>query len=231
MKNFILLVCALLLTNFGIAQVQNSFTLYEMKVKTGGERALAELFDDYWGEAKFKSGGVSIERISIGDNEMTHRIIIFGEVGNRGRVEGDVTSAEWNLFRERVNNYVEEWGPSAAGRFMSYFGGAPNDYPYIQLYEFEAENPMAFKTAFDKIAAKLTKIQDGRPMAMGNYDIGGGGATHWVAIGHKDLGDLFKQKVKYEGVPKVLQEFIANRGTTNATRNFTINVIKWYGSL
>ena len=57
MKNFILLVCALLLTNFGIAQVQNSFSLYEMKVKTGGERALAELFDDYWGEAKFKSGG------------------------------------------------------------------------------------------------------------------------------------------------------------------------------
>lgn len=231
MKKIILILTAILYANLGYGQVQNSFTLYEMKVKPGGERALAQLFDDYWGEAKFNSGGVSIERISMGDNAMSHRIIVFGQVGNRGRVEGDVTEAEWNLFVERVNNYVDEWGPSAAGRFMSYFGGTPNDYPYIQLYEFEAENPLAFKTAFDKIAGKLKKIQDGRPMAMGNYDIGGNGATHWVAIGHNNLGDLFEQKVKYESVPKVLQEFVSNRGVVNPTRNFTINIIKWYGSL
>ena len=156
-KIFITVLC--LFSILAFSQAQNSFVVYEMKVKTGGERALAQLFDDYWGDAKWKSGGVSVERIAIGDNNMTHRVVIFGEVGNRGRAEGDVKEYEWGLFQQRVNDYVEEWGPSAAGRFISYFGGSPNDFPHIQLYEFKAENPgafyfggspTAFKTAFEK---------------------------------------------------------------------------------
>jgi len=227
----IYLLSILLFSMLAFSQAQNSFAVYEMKVKKGGERALAQLFDDYWGDANWKSGGVSVERIAIGDNDMTHRVIVFGQVGNRGRAEGDVKEFEWALFQQRVNDYVEEWGPSAAGRFISYFGGSPNDYPYIQLYEFEAENPAAFKTAFEKVAKKLSKIQDGRPMALGNYDIGGAGATHWVAIGHNNFGDLLEQKVKYEEVPKVLQEFLSNRGPVEPIRNFTVNIIKWYGEL
>ena len=94
-KLFIATVC--LLSSFVFSQAQNSFTVYEMKVKAGGERALANLFDEYWGDAKWKSGGVNVERISLGDNDMTHRIVIFGQVGNRGRVEGDVKEYEWGL--------------------------------------------------------------------------------------------------------------------------------------
>ena len=199
-KIFITVLC--LFSILAFSQAQNSFVVYEMKVKTGGERALAQLFDDYWGDAKWKSGA-----------------------------EGDVKEYEWGLFQQRVNDYVEEWGPSAAGRFISYFGGSPNDFPHIQLYEFKAENPGAFKTAFEKIAKKLSKIQDGRPMALGNYDVGGAGASHWVAIGHKNFGDLLEQKVKYEEVPKVLQEFLSNRGKVDDVRNFTVNIIKWYGEL
>ena len=218
-----------LFSSLVFSQTQTSFTVYEMRAKTGGERALADLFDEYWGDANWKSGGVNVERISLGDNDMTHRIIFFGQVGNRGRAEGDLKEFESALFRQRVNDYVDEWGPSYAGRFISYFGGKPNDFPYLQFYEFKPENPAAFKTAFDKLAKKLSKIQDGRPMAFGSYDVGGAGATHWLGLGHKNLDDLLGQRIKYEQMPKVIQEFFTDRGIIKDTRNFTVRIIKGYG--
>ncbi|MGB1980550.1 MAG: hypothetical protein ACPHX3_03720 [Flavobacteriaceae bacterium] len=230
MRKFLFLSFLFSLT-LTFAQGQNSFSVFHFKAKKGGEDALIALFDKQWGDAKFKSGGVSIERVEIGDNPWTHRVLVFGEVGNRGRVEGDTEKNEWPLFVQKINHHIEEWGPSAAGRIMSYSGESPGENPYFQLYEFEAENPAAFKAAFDKVAQKLSKIQNGRTLAFGNYDIGGGGATHWVAIGHKNFGDLLEQKVKYETVPKVLQEFLTNRGNVVPVRNFTISIVNSYGNL
>lgn len=230
MKNYIILSLLLLSATFCFSQGQNSFSLYHFEVKPGGEAPLIALFDEYWGDAKFKSGGVSLEKVNIGDNPWTHRVLIFGEVGNRGRVEGDTEKYEWPLFVQRINNHIEEWGPSSAGRISSFHGNPPDDNPYFQLYELVVENPVAFQKAFDNIAKKLDKIQDGRTMAFGNYDIGGQGATHWVAIGHKNFGDLLEQKVKYEKVPKILQEFLAERGKVTPLRNFTITRAKYYGN-
>ena len=59
------------------------FRVYHFNAKED-ESAIAALADEYWGDAKFKSGGVQIERIGIGDNEWTHRVVVFGQVGNLG---------------------------------------------------------------------------------------------------------------------------------------------------
>ena len=68
-----------------LAYSQNSFRVYHFNAKEGAESAIAALADEYWGDAKFKSGGVQIERISFGDNKWTHRVVAFGEVGKIGR--------------------------------------------------------------------------------------------------------------------------------------------------
>ena len=210
---------------------QNSFHLYHFNAKEGGQAAIANLTDSYWGDAKFKSGGVSIERIRIGDNDWSHRIIFFGDVDNFGRVEGDVEKYEWGLFLQRLNDYVEEWGPSAAGRFYSYEGGSIKDFPFVQLYTFRASNPPAFKKAHDKIVSQMKKTLDNRPVAFGNFDIGGEGASHWVAVGSKSLNDLMKLKVEMEKMEKEWEEYYKSRGTVDHNSNFVIQVLKTYGGI
>jgi len=42
---------------------QNTFQLWNFNAKNGMESAIANLADEQWGDAKFKSGGIQIERI------------------------------------------------------------------------------------------------------------------------------------------------------------------------
>ena len=210
---------------------QNTFRLWHFNAKDGAENAIAALADEYWGDAKFKSGGVQIERIGIGDNEWSHRVIVFGEIGKIGREEGDVDENEWSLFLERFNNHVEEWGTSAAGRFSSYVGAAPKDFPYIQLYEIQVSNPTAFKKAHDKIVSQSKKILGDRPVAFGSFDIGGNGASHWVAVGSKGFEDLMKFKVETRKMEKEWSEYYKMRGPVVNISNFVIEVLKTYGGL
>ena len=225
------LLIIILFISGAVTYSQNSFRVYHFNAKEGAESAIASLADEYWGDAKFKSGGVQIERIGIGDNEWSHRVIVFGQVGNLGREDGDVEKNEWPLFLERFNNYVEEWGTSAAGRFISYQGGAPKDFPYIQIYTFRPSNASAFKKAHDKMASQLKKVMGDRPIAFGNFDIGGEGASHWAAVGHSNFGDLMKIKVEFGKFEKEWAEYFNNRGSVDDVSNFIVEVLKTYGGL
>ena len=216
----------------GVLYSQNSFTLYHFNAEDGGERAIANLATEFWGDAKFNSGGVQIERIGMGDNPWSHRIIFFGELGNRGRVEGDVEKYEWGLFRQRLNDYVKEWGPGYAGRFLSYAGGQPKDYPTIQIYEFTPKDAQAFQKAHEKLVKSTSKTRGDRPVAFGSFDIGGGGASHWIAIGSSDFDDLMDQKVKAEkNNSKEWAEWWKTNGGFENKGNFVIRVLATFGSL
>ena len=68
-------------------------------------------------------------------------MILFGEVGKIGRVEGDQNDLEWELYLEKLNDFVEEWGTSYAGRFLSAEGGSWIDYPYVQIYDLKLDDP------------------------------------------------------------------------------------------
>ena len=71
--------------------------------------------------AEFKSVGIQVERISFGYNKWTHRVDSFGGVGKIGRT--DLKKFQQGLLLKQLNNLVEEWGHSYAGRFLSYVGG------------------------------------------------------------------------------------------------------------
>ena len=84
---------------------QTTFQLWNFNAKEGMEESIAQLAEENWGDAKFKSGGIQIERIAHGDNPWSHRVILFGEVGKIGRVEGDQTDLEWELYLEKLTGY------------------------------------------------------------------------------------------------------------------------------
>ena len=228
MKNRLLFFLILFTT---ISYAQNTFRLWHFNAKDGAEAAIGELMTNHNENAKFKSGGIQIERISYGDNVWTHRVVAFGEVGKIGR--SDLKEFQQELFLERLNNYVEEWGPSYAGRFLSYVGGQPKDFPFVQIYDLELKDPDAFKKAHDKFVSKASKIIGDRPIGFGTYDIGSpGGATHWVVIGSSGFSDLISQKQLWEdNLSKEATEWAQTNGGVEFKSNFIIQVLAAFGSL
>ncbi len=229
MKNIYYLLTIILFSFYSFSQ--NTFRLWHFNAKDGTETAIGELMTKHNANAEFKSGGVQIERISFGDNKWTHRVVAFGEVGKIGR--NDLKEFQQSLFLEKLNNFVEEWGPSYAGRFLSYVGGQPKDFPFIQIYEITPNDPVAFKKAHDKFVSKASKIIGDRPIAYGTYDIGSpNGATHWVVIGSSGFSDLIDQKQKWEdNFAKETMEWAKTNGGVEIKSNFTISVLAAFGSL
>ncbi len=229
MKNVYYLLTIILFSFYSFSQ--NTFRLWHFNAKDGTETAIGELMTKHNANAEFKSGGVQIERISFGDNKWTHRVVAFGEVGKIGR--NDLKEFQQSLFLEKLNNFVEEWGPSYAGRFLSYVGGQPKDFPFIQIYEITPNDPVAFKKAHDKFVSKASKIIGDRPIAYGTYDIGSpNGATHWVVIGSSGFSDLIDQKQKWEdNFAKETMEWAKTNGGVEIKSNFTISVLAAFGSL
>jgi len=65
-----------------ISYSQNAFTEYQFDAKRGSEAAILALTDEFWGDAEFKSGGINIESFNIGNNESSHRIVLYGDPAN-----------------------------------------------------------------------------------------------------------------------------------------------------
>ena len=226
MKKFIYLVFVL---SVSISYSQNTFRLWHFNAKDGTEEAIGNLLAEHNKDAAFKSGGVQIERISYGDNMWTHRVVAFGEVGKIGRT--DLKEFQQDLFLEKINNFVEEWGPAYAGRFLSFVGGVPKDFPFIQIYNIKPNDPFAFQKAHDKFVGKASKILGDRPVAFGSFEIGGNGASHWVAVGSKGFEDLMKFKVESRKMEKEWSEYYKMRGSVVNISNFVIEVLRTYGGL
>ena len=223
MKKYILLLFTLL--SLSSLSAQNTFQLWNFNAKDGMEESIAKLATEQFENANFKSGGIQIERIEHGNNPWSHRIILFGEVGKIGRVEGDLKEFEWDLFRAKLDRFILEWGTSEAGRFLSIEGGTWIDFPYVQIYNLELDNSSAFKSAHDKFVKQTSKTRGNRPIAFGTYDIGGGNNSHWVAIGAKDFSDLISQKVINEGYKKEWAEWRKNNGGAVSSSNYSVRVL------
>ena len=223
MKKFIYLVFVL---SVSISYSQNTFRLWHFNAKDGTEEAIGNLLAEHNKDAAFKSGGVQIERISYGDNMWTHRVVAFGEVGKIGRT--DLKEFQQDLFLEKINNFVEEWGPAYAGRFLSFVGGVPKDFPFIQIYNIKPNDPFAFQKAHDKFVGKASKILGDRPVGFGTYDINKpDGATHWAAVSGKSEEDHIKLLEKLEKMSE-FYSFLDNRGPVEDIRDYETYILELY---
>ena len=132
---------------------QNAFMEFQFSAKRGTESAILALTDDIWGDAEFKSGGINIESFNIGNEKSTHRIVLYGDPANWGRKDSLSTEDKWAVFGQKLNNHIEEWTHSSSGNVISWVGDN-EDYNYVQIFEFKASNPIAFK-ANAKFVAKV----------------------------------------------------------------------------
>lgn len=206
---------------------QNAFMEYQFKAKRGTQSAILALTDDIWGDAEFKSGGINVEAMSIGNNMSTNRVVLYGDPANWGRKDS-ISEDKWQAFIQKLNNHVEKWTHSSSGNVLSWEGGS-DDYQYVQIYEFSAANPMAFKAAHDKVVKDLSSIMGDRAVGFGTYEIGGfKGATHWVAVSYKNWEDLILTGRKLQEQTKAMEAYYKNRGDVNIIRNYTLNIAKAY---
>ena len=206
---------------------QNAFKEYQFSAKRGTESAILALTDDIWGDAEFKSGGINIESFNIGNEKSTHRIVLYGDPGNWGRKDSLSTADKWAVFAQKLNNHIEEWTHSSSGNVMSWVGDN-EDYNYVQIFEFKASDPIAFKAAHDEIVSEMASYRKGE-VGFGSYEIGGfQGATHWVAITAENWNDLILTRREMKKSSKPWEKYYKNRGNVEQVRSYTAKTVKRY---
>ena len=225
-----ILVC--LIAAFGFSQVP-SFTVVYLDAKPFQQDEIAEKFDAHYKDVEFNSGGLYLEKLNRGNTLGTHRVVFFGDATNWGMKEGQKEKNENDVFWRNVNDHVESWGDAFSGRILDYDGDvAPDHYGYIQIYDIAVDNPVKFLNAHKKMVSQARGLMEDRPVAFGTYDIGSpNGATHWVAVGYKDVGDniVIKSKMEQE-LAKEWGEYFKNRGEVTNSGNFDLNILRTYGS-
>ena len=205
---------------------QNAFMEYSFKAKRGTESAILALTDEVWGDAKFKSGGIDVESFNIGNETSSHRIVLYGDPANWGRIDS-LSQDKWDVFAQKLNNHIDEWTHSASGNVMSWEGDN-KAYNYVQIFEFKASDPAAFKAAHDEIVSKMTPYRKGE-VGFGSYEIAGfKGATHWVAVTAESWSDLILTRREMKKITKPWKEYYENRGNVEHVRNYTAEIVKRY---
>jgi hypothetical protein len=206
---------------------QNAFKEYQFSVKRGTEAAILALADDMWGDAEFISGGINIEALEIGNQSATHAIVMYGDPANWGRIDSLSAANKWGVFAQKLNNHVDEWTHSSSGNIISW-AGDNNDYNYVQIFEFKASDPEAFKVAHDEIVREMASHIKGE-IGFGSYEIGGfQGATHWVSVTAKDWSDLIVTRREMKKITKPWKEYYKNRGNVEHVRSYTSSTVRRY---
>lgn len=213
-----------------ISGFSQAFMEFQFDAKRGTQDAILSLTDEFWGEAEFKSGGINIESIQIGNERSSHRILLYGDPSNWGRLDTlNVNRDKWQAFVQKLNNHIEDWTHSSSGHVLSWESDDSDDNKYIQIYDLISYEPEKFKNAHDTLVKEFSKDMGGRPVGFGTYQIGGyKGATHWVAIGYKNWRDLMTKTMELKERTKEWQAYYKNRGKVQSIRNFTLYVEKSY---
>ena len=142
MKKLILILITFFTVN--VTAQQMAFTIVHFKAHENSQNDIAELYEKHYADAKFKSGGIFLERLWQGrENGNTHRFVWVWELGNGG-IEGEEIKFKNDAFWGEMNNYVETWGKHSSGRFLSWKDGDVSKFPYGHLWDITPEDPVAF---------------------------------------------------------------------------------------
>ena len=230
MKRIIFLIATSLISVALSAQTWG-YNTREMKVIDGNHDLIVEAFEIQADNLKLANGSVWIEMISGHTDGMTHRLIWSWELGTDWVTEVDPNVGE--AFWARMDNYVEEWGPSYSGRILSWKDGTDkiDDNKFSHAWDFKVKNPKQFKIGHDNFVKRFEKEFDGHEIGMGSYDFHGpNGATHWVVVSGKDMEDhlmLYDELQKQDDFYKLLSE----RGELERVRDIATELITSHPSI
>ena len=228
MKN--LLFVTLFFLSFTSYSQDLAFNAVYVKAEENAQDNIAELFDNFYGDKEFKSGGVALERLWLGRPDgMTHRVVFLWELGKQGLAEGQASEFEESAFWGWLVNRIEKWGTSYAGRFINWIEGDIEKNPYVQIWDIKPENPQAFQKAQLEFVESLPDVFKDRFVGFGTYDINRpNGATHWALVSGADLDDhlSFVNNLQKNHTKKFMK-YMEDRGKVELVHNFTFENLRF----
>ena len=227
MKNLIYLIIIFVSTSIS---AQTAFTVVELKIKSGQGGAVVKIVDDFMKDAKFKEGsGYNLERMWEGSGEFTHRLVWYGPLGKRGRVEGDMSEYENSAYWSSLRQYFMKT-KAYSGRILDWKSG-DNKQKELLIYDVIVKDPNSYSKAHKTILKKLgNSVFKDRTVAFGTYDIGRpNGATHWVVLSGNTRDDLLvMHRDLQEKHSKELTEYFTTRGEVIDLKDVRISRIAEY---
>tara|TARA_B100000941_G_scaffold282167_1_gene250344 strand:+ start:54 stop:818 length:765 start_codon:yes stop_codon:yes gene_type:complete len=228
MKKIILFITIML----PLALSAQAFTAVKIKVNDGSQGSVAQLIDDHYKDANFREGsGFNIERLWQGSGEWTHRIVFYGELGNSGRIDGDMSPFQNSAFWSNLRLYTKGHYEASSGRVLEWKEGDEEQDNFI-VYDVTIKDMSAYMKAHQKFIDELSEEDNfkNRGFAVGTYDIGRpNGAWHWIILTGKDTDDLMlmhqEMQTKYL---KQLTNYFVNRGEVEEIKDYRVEILKSY---
>ena len=215
MKKFILIT--ILTICFANAQ---SITTYNFKVNPGSEGQIGTLFSEYHGKYKRKSGGVILQRVRYLD-DVTHRIIVYGDPKNWGYVDGRPETA-WRAYVRGTRLHRSAAKGSYTAKSMYWKSGDREKYNVGRQWLFKAKDPSKYAAAYVKFAKAIEPIIGERMMGVGKIEMGDlNGATHYTVFYGENMQDLDIMADKIRA-SKAYQEFIKTNGGTDLLVSYMV---------
>ena len=228
MKNLLLVTFFFL--SFTLYSQDMAFNVIYVEAEENAQDDIAELFDNFYADKEFESGGVALERLRHGRPEgMTHRVVFLWELGKEGLAEGQASEFEESAFWGWLVNRIESWGTSYAGRFINWVEGDIEKTPFVQIWDINPENPAAFQKAQMEFVNSLPDVFQDRFVGFGTYDINRpNGATHWALVSGSDLNDhLSLANDLQKNHSKKFMEYLEDRGEVELVHNFTFQNLRF----
>ena len=221
MKKFLLLF--LLSAFFVNAQ---SIRVFNVKVNPGDQSSVAQLFEDYHGKGKRKSGSVHLQRVRF-LNDVTHRILLTGDPSNWGN-ETERPASEWQAYY-RGNRSLRTAGPGSYTATSLYWKDGDRDkYHSGQQWLVKVNDPAKYLAAFIKMAKAVGPMIGDRMMGVGAIRMGDlNGATHYTVFYGEDMNDveIITDKIRNT---KAFQEFVKNNGGSETLVSFGVEDLLRY---
>lgn len=218
-----LFISIIFITTFSVS-AQTSARFYNMNVKSGHAESVLNIFNDFNEGAKWKPGsGVMLQRVMF-KNDVTHRIITWGDPENWGSTT-QKTSAEWRAYLEKMNNHRD---PSVDSAIVTSYGFTDGDIegnPTAKVFDIHIHEPAKFKAAFDILVKQNQSIIGNRRMGLIQYDAGGTpGATHGIVVYGKNINDLVIIERRFRD-SEGFSDYLKNRGKVEYKLNYIVNTL------
>ena len=219
----------LLLLSPIISSSQMISRISELSVSPKNWNSFLEIHDDYYSHVEFKSGGVVIDWIILGNGKTNMRIGRYGDSNNWG-LNTERSKYEGPAFWRSRDNYVNEFGPSYAGASAYRNGKSNPNHKVQQRWYLKVNDPEKFMTAFKKFINSTEKMMGNRWITVKAYTVNNPhGATHSVAMSGENWQELESLRSDILG-SKAFINFMNERGQVEDLANIMYRRMRHYNN-
>ena len=212
-----LLIATAFLITVSLSAQDIIYVISQYQVPRKDMSSFLELYDNYYGDIEFKSGGVVIDWIRIGNGDFNVRVGRYGDMNNWG-IKTEMSKFEGPNFWTRTSQHITKYGPRYAGA-SAYRQGDGSKHNTRQKWNLKVENPQQFVKAFKTFLNDNKKVFGDRWISLSAYTVGNpGGATHSVTMSGESWMEL--EKVRAQVFANgTAEKFLNSRGKVEDVNN------------